>query len=296
MREHHGGCWKLYNRSLWANSSHRGQWDRCQLHHRTILQTTTEDAALGAFTSEISTNNKPDDWGTSTYTIESGGDPDSKFDVDGTTLENGTFDFETATSHQVTITDTPSGPYDPIERTFTISVTDVEGPTTPSPAYITTIDDTTNVASGNTYSGGVWNGVSFGTAHANRIVILGIVCGGSTPSITGVTIGGVAATQIQVGSTTQVTMRAAAVPTGATGNIVITIGTATALDCNCSVFVGYPSSATKLDSAAGTATGTTPIVLNDLQIAAGGFLIYCGAALSGGAGRNYTNLERCRRR
>ena len=88
--------------------------------------TTTEDVALGGFTSEISTINKPGDWGTSTYTIESGGDPDSKFDIDGTTLENdGTFDFETATSHQVRITDTPSGPYDPIEQLFTISVTNV---------------------------------------------------------------------------------------------------------------------------------------------------------------------------
>ncbi len=86
-----------------------------------------ENASVGDLIALISTANKPGNWGTSTYTITL--DADSKFVLDGvdnTRLElEASLDYETATSHTVQITDTPSGPYSPIARVFTISVTDI---------------------------------------------------------------------------------------------------------------------------------------------------------------------------
>ena len=90
--------------------------------------TVAEDASIGALIGTLSTANAPATWGTSTYTITA--DPDGVFALDGaddTLFEVGAaLDYETATSHLVTITDTPSGPFDPISRQFTITVTDVD--------------------------------------------------------------------------------------------------------------------------------------------------------------------------
>jgi len=89
--------------------------------------TVAEDASIGTLIGTLSTANAPATWGTSTYTITA--DPDGVFALDGaddTLFEVGAaLDYETATSHLVTITDTPSGPFDPISRQFTISVTNV---------------------------------------------------------------------------------------------------------------------------------------------------------------------------
>lgn len=67
--------------------------------------------------------------GSGTYTWAITADPDSKFAIDETTgvlslAELATLDYETATSHQVTI-EADNGVDDPISRQFTISVTNV---------------------------------------------------------------------------------------------------------------------------------------------------------------------------
>ena len=156
------------------------------------VQTTAEDVALGGFTAAITTENKPGDWGTSTYTIDSGGDPDSKFDIDGTVLENdATFDFETAESHLVTITDTPSGPYDPISRQFTISVTDVAEPDV-TVTFIQSLTDATGLQS-YTLAG------NWGTLNAGDRLVLAFAAadnGGGTKTFNSVSVAGHAATEI----------------------------------------------------------------------------------------------------
>ena len=77
-----------------------------------------EDAAIGALIGTLSVAN-----GSGSYTFTITADPDSKFEIDGDALEvNGAFDYDVATSHQVTI-EADNGVDDPISRTFTISVT-----------------------------------------------------------------------------------------------------------------------------------------------------------------------------
>lgn len=85
-------------------------------------QTVAEDAALntviGAFT--------PSNLGAltvSSYAITA--DPDSKFNISGSNLRvNGALDYETATSHSVTVRMTLSDA-STVDRTFAITVTDV---------------------------------------------------------------------------------------------------------------------------------------------------------------------------
>lgn len=64
--------------------------------------------------------------GSGTYTFTITADPDSKFQIDNDDeLQVGdTLDYETATSHSVTI-EADNGVDDPFTRMFTISVTDV---------------------------------------------------------------------------------------------------------------------------------------------------------------------------
>lgn len=83
-----------------------------------------ETISIGTLIGTAVTINKPGDWGTSTYTITS--DPDNKFDVSGADIEtDAALSYEAATSHQFTVTDTPSGPYSPIAATFTVNVVNV---------------------------------------------------------------------------------------------------------------------------------------------------------------------------
>lgn len=86
-----------------------------------------EDAEVGDLVALISTSHKPEDWGTSSYSLDSVTDDLLELDeADDTRLEvSAALDFETTPTIEVTITDTPSGPYDPISRQFTINVTNV---------------------------------------------------------------------------------------------------------------------------------------------------------------------------
>lgn len=84
--------------------------------------TVAEDATSGTAIGTLSVVN-----GSGTYTFAIDADPDSKFALngDGVTLEtDATLDYETATSHSVTIS-ADNGVDDPIVRVYTITVTNV---------------------------------------------------------------------------------------------------------------------------------------------------------------------------
>lgn len=79
-----------------------------------------ENAALSTAIGTLSVDN-----GTGSYTFSITSDPDNKFALSGDDLINdGTFNYEAATSHSVTI-EADNGVDDPISRTFTITVTNV---------------------------------------------------------------------------------------------------------------------------------------------------------------------------
>jgi hypothetical protein len=79
-----------------------------------------EDASSGSVVGSLSVINGSGDY---TFTIID--DPDGKFAIDGDDLEDdATLDYETATSHQVTVR-ADNGVDPPIERTFTIQVINV---------------------------------------------------------------------------------------------------------------------------------------------------------------------------
>lgn len=90
-----------------------------------LLSSTSinEDASVGDLVATLSVVN-----GSGSYTFSITADPDSKFVldlVDNTRLElENTLDYETATSHQVTI-EADNGVDDPISRTIPITVNDV---------------------------------------------------------------------------------------------------------------------------------------------------------------------------
>lgn len=85
-----------------------------------------EDAATGTAVGTLSVIN-----GSGSYTFTITADPDNKFAIDGTALEiDQTLNYETATSHSVTV-QADNGVDDPITRTFTIFVTDVDEDVTP---------------------------------------------------------------------------------------------------------------------------------------------------------------------
>lgn len=83
-----------------------------------------EDASMTDVVGALTTINKPDDWGDDAYTIVS--DEDDKVDIDGANvILDGALDFETKTTHRFRVRNTPTGPYDPIERTFDLRVLNI---------------------------------------------------------------------------------------------------------------------------------------------------------------------------
>jgi len=87
---------------------------------RLSAESIAENAASGSVVGTLSVAN-----GSGSYTFSITADPDSKFAIDGDDLEtDATLDYETATSHSVTI-EADNGVDDPISRVFTITVTNV---------------------------------------------------------------------------------------------------------------------------------------------------------------------------
>lgn len=109
---------------------------RIQLSGLSIAEDAVGDTEIGT----ASVANAPEGV---TYTWAITSDPDSKFAIDETTgvltlATLATLDYETATSHQVTIEATPSAGDPPPPREFTISVTNViEAPVNVTPPAVT---------------------------------------------------------------------------------------------------------------------------------------------------------------
>lgn len=82
--------------------------------------------------------------GSGSYTFTIIDDPDNLFDISGgSAVKDGTLDYETAISHQVTI-GADNGVDDPIQRTFTIYVTDVDD-TAPLISSLSPADNATQI-------------------------------------------------------------------------------------------------------------------------------------------------------
>lgn len=135
--------------------------------------------------------------------------------------------------------------------------------------YITNIVDGTDVAAAGSYSGGVWNGVSIGTAAANRKIVLVNCCrdSSSTSTISSQTIGGNTTTDsITVSSASDRTsIRILDLTTGTTANFVTTIGgTGSMLRLGVGVWALYgagsstPSDTDSSTTDAGSVTLTVP--------------------------------------
>lgn len=144
--------------------------------------------------------------------------------------------------------------------------------------FLTTV---TSTADTNTYT---FSSVSLGTAQADRYIIV-TACSrkaGATFTLSGITIGGVSATIVRQVTRTVTNSNSQAivianVPTGTTGDIVVTWST-TVLRCAVGVWSATNlASATAHDSATSTATAPT----YNIDVPAGGFVI--AAALTAAA-------------
>lgn len=116
---------------------------------RIVLSSSTipEDASVNDVIGILSVTN-----GSGVYVFTVTADPDSKFKIandDELQVEN-TLDYETATSHSVTV-EADNGVDAPVSRQFTISVTDVVDETGP---IISSITITSSPAVGDTYGAG----------------------------------------------------------------------------------------------------------------------------------------------
>jgi hypothetical protein len=144
----------------------------------------------------------------------------------------------------------------------------------PSISFRTSASDSTDLT---TYNGAAFQGLDFGTEGANRHVIVGIIASrtSGSPTISGVTIGGVAATivaQITEASRGIAGIAIAAVPTGATGDVVVTMSGACSR-CAIIIWAAYDlTSATPAD----TATSTASPLNVSCDTAIGDVMVACG--------------------
>jgi len=151
-------------------------------------------------------------------------------------------------------------------------------------SYLTTASDTSDQT---TYNGVSFQGLTFGAADAARYIVVGIGArANSARSISSVTIGGVAATHVCTANDTSAgadiaSLYIAAVPTGTTGDVVVTFSGAM-LRCQIGLWrmTGISSAtpnATMTDNtiSAGVLTGT-------INCPANGAII--GAAWGAGSG------------
>lgn len=113
----------------------------------------------------------------------------------------------------------------------------------------------------------------FGTAQADRYVIVGIGWANLTPTISSVSIGGVGATNIATNANANgnSALYIALVPTGTSGNVDISFASATGLHCGIAVWSATGLlSATAISSGNNSASATPSVTLSTV---AGGFAI-----------------------
>lgn len=127
-----------------------------------------------------------------------------------------------------------------------------------------------------------------GTAAANRKIVVGIKDGiGNAVTISSVTIGGISASQVAVvtssGDTTAIWQ--ADVPTGTTGDIVVTFSGANSR-CGIAVYAVYGAAA----AAHATATSIATPLSTSIDVPAGGILIGVAGSRNAGSTWIWTNL------
>jgi hypothetical protein len=130
-------------------------------------------------------------------------------------------------------------------------------------------------------------GVSFSTVGRRHLYF---EFGTLGPAATGVTIGGVTATQVVTVSngTTRAYGYIASVPTGTSGNVVVTFGSATTNVFGVLYALYNLNSATPFDTATGTATSAN--ITTDLDTKNRGVIIGLVAS-TGGSGSGVTGLD-----
>lgn len=140
------------------------------------------------------------------------------------------------------------------------------------------------------YSGGVWNGVALGMEKGNRKIVLGIVGRNSIArTISSVTVGGfsLAAAATQTGDTGNdvAALWIGDVPSGATGNIIIT-WSGSMQRCGAGVWAMYGAASSTPADTKGGSTQTTNV---SLTVPARGVGI--GVSLGvGGTSATWTNM------
>lgn len=138
----------------------------------------------------------------------------------------------------------------------------------------------TNSANQNSYT---FSAQSLGTADSARIVIVGVASRQGTAGITisSLTVAGVSASQLvsNVGTpdSSITAIWAAAVPTGTTGDVVVTFSSGTQVSCHIGIWRMLRSSSTAFDTGGGI--GNNPS--DTINIPAGGAA--CAVAYSAGA-------------
>lgn len=236
----------------------------------TITSSDTASVAENAALSHALTANESVTWSLV------GGADQARFELSGSTLRwlsDGTKDFEipddadTNNTYVVTVRATDDA-LNTADQTITVTVTDVA-----EDIVLAFTDSDSSATDSNTYT---FSAVSLGTANQDRQII--VVVGSriaTSANVDSMTIGGVAATLIlQQQSTTPsntVAIFIAAVPTGATGDVVVNLS-ATVLRCGIAVFSkigGGTAASSSGGSVAANPTATLTIPANGIAVAGG---------------------------
>lgn len=151
---------------------------------------------------------------------------------------------------------------------------------------VATISYRTNTSDSVDRSVYTFPGLDIGTAGTNRHVVVGVVSSGTSPSISGITIGGASATAMieQAETNLKIGLWIAQVSSGATGDVVVT-HTGTMLRCGVIVWAVYD-----LLSATPTATASdsAPPLSQSLTISAGGVGIGLADGYQNGSTASWT--------
>lgn len=156
-------------------------------------------------------------------------------------------------------------------------------------AYFGLIDEQVSEATASTHT----IPISFGDADATRYIIVGVTSFNTTASgrnISSVTIGGVTATQVAYRQDTNGTLVTiagiyiASVPTGGSGDVVVTMSGGTTLGCTVTAFAGYNMNSSTADATVSSATSNSDTSLATVN---GGLAIAVGAEYN----VNYDNAE-----
>lgn len=158
-------------------------------------------------------------------------------------------------------------------------------------AAITPTANTTS-AVGTTSNPVTFSTLASGTAAADRISAVALNNGELRGTPTGVTINGVTASQVVVGTnggSYRSTIWACSNPTGTTADVVVTFGSASAETVSCSLFSITGANSTPHDTDSAGGTGLNSISISGLTIPAGGVAVFAGLCGDQNSGIAWTN-------